>query len=133
MYGGHCYLAADTEFFSVSRERDQIRLRLNLSSPEEKKGAINMLMRSAAQVMQERTAGVILTGTGEDGIDGLGEIINHGGAAFVQDPRTCLFKETPLRAAERYRVTNLISDKQMAGAINAFLMAHTKSMKEMCV
>jgi len=132
MHGGHCYLAADSEYFSISRKVDQIRLQLDVLPDISKNGSINNLMRSAARAMQDDAAGVILTGTGTDGIDGLGAIIESGGTAFVQDPRSCLFKETPMKAMKIYRVTNLISDKQMAGAINAFLMAQTKSMKEMC-
>ncbi len=131
--GGRCYLAADTEFFSVSRQVDHLRLKLNAPRADAQQEAINLLMRSAAGTMQENTAGVILTGTGKDGIEGIGDIIDNRGTAFVQDPRSCLFKETPKKAEARYNLTNLISDKQMAGAINAFLSAHTKSMKEMCV
>ena len=131
--GGHCYLSADTEYFSVAREAAQIRLKLDSALDGKEAEAINMLMRSASDEMHEHTAGVILTGTGTDGIDGLGHILENRGTAFVQDPRSCLFKETPTKAEERYNLTNLISDKQMAGAINAFLVAHTKSMKEMCV
>ena len=131
--GGHCYLSADTECFSIERESDQIRLKLNTVPVGKEREAINLLMRTAADAMHQHTAGVILTGTGTDGIDGLGEILENRGAAFVQDPRSCLFKETPTKAEERYNLTNLISDKQMAGAINTFLVAHTKSMKEMCV
>jgi len=44
---------------------------------------------------------------------------------FIQDPRSCLFKETPTKAAEKYAVEYLISDKQMAGAINAFIRAQS--------
>ncbi len=131
--GGHCYLSADTEFFSVSRQADHLYLKLNGLPDGAQQEAINLLMRSAADTMHENTAGVILTGTGKDGIEGLGDIIENRGAAFVQDPRSCLFKETPKKAEAKYNLTHLISDKQMAGAINAFLSAHKKSMKEMCV
>lgn len=131
--GGHCYLSANSELFSISRQFDQLYLKFDPASEGAAKGAIDLLMQSAADAMHEHTAGVVLTGTGSDGIDGLGEIIRNGGAAFVQDQRSCLFKETPKRAEERYPLVNSISDKQMAGAINAFLAAHNKSMKEMCV
>ena len=122
--GGVCYLVAATEHVTLQKEDDLVRLRVNSSPFPSRRGAINMLMVSVAQIMKERSAGVILTGTGDDGIDGLGEIIKAGGTALVQDPRSCLFKETPMKAAEKYSLEYLFSDKQMAGAINAFLMGH---------
>jgi chemotaxis response regulator CheB len=73
--------------------------------------------------MKERAAGVILTGTGDDGVDGLGTIMAKGGKIFVQDPRSCLFKETPIKAAAKYTLDYLVSDTQMAGAINSFIRA----------
>jgi len=133
MKGGNCYLSADCERFQVTKADGQIRLQLAPSAGASEGGAIDHMMRSAATVMQEDAAGVILTGTGVDGIDGLGAIMGNGGTVFVQDPRSCLFKETPVRAIDTYHISNLISDKQMAGAINAFLMAQNKSIKEMCV
>jgi len=131
MQGGHCYLSADCERFQVAKTDGQIRLQLDPSTGTSGCGAIDQMMNAAATAMHEDAAGVILTGTGEDGIDGLGAIMDNGGTVFVQDPRSCLFKETPVKAIDTYHITNLISDKQMAGAINAFLMAQTKSIKEM--
>jgi two-component system, chemotaxis family, protein-glutamate methylesterase/glutaminase len=123
--GGACYLAATTEWVGFSREGDRIRLTLGTSPLSGRGGAIDAVMASAARLMQERAAGVILTGAGDDGVEGLGQVIQKGGAVFVQDPRSCLFKETPMKAVDKYTVKNLVSDKQMAGAINAFLAGHT--------
>lgn len=123
--GGTCYLAAATEHITIVQKNGQICLKMNSSPFSVPTGTINLLMDSVAEVMTERAAGVLLTGAGEDGIDGLGQIIRKGGTIFVQDPRSCLFKEAPMKAAEKYAVEYLISDKQMAGAINAFIKAHS--------
>ena len=123
--GGRCYLAASTEYVTVVKDHNDFRLQVNTSPFPTRRGAINMLMQSLSEIMRANAAGVILTGAGDDGIEGLGEIINSGGTAFVQDPRSCLFKETPMAAANKYTVDFLVSDKQMAGAINSFLNSHT--------
>ncbi|MEJ2039559.1 MAG: chemotaxis protein CheB, partial [Desulfosarcinaceae bacterium] len=64
-------------------------------------------------------------GTGMDGVEGLEGIIASGGAAFVQNPANCLFKETPSAVIEANTIEYLVSDKQMAGAINAYLNSHS--------
>jgi chemotaxis response regulator CheB len=76
-------------------------------------------------VMKDRAAGVVLTGSGDDGLEGLGTIIQEGGAAFVQDPLSCLFKETPTAAINTYSVHYVVSDKQMSGAINAYIKSRS--------
>jgi two-component system, chemotaxis family, protein-glutamate methylesterase/glutaminase len=123
--GGTCYLAAATEHVTLIKENGRISLKVNSSLFPAPMGTINLLMDSVAEVMTERAAGVLLTGAGDDGVEGLGRIKQMGGTIFVQDPRTCLFKETPMKAAEKYAVEYLISDKQMAGAINAFIKANS--------
>lgn len=123
---GTCYLAASTEYVTLLDDGGQLVLQVNASPFPTRHGAINRLMGSAAHVLREKAAGVILTGTGDDGLDGLGDIIEGGGAAFIQDPRSCLFKETPMAAAKRYDVEYLVSDKQMAGAINAYIISLTR-------
>lgn len=126
LQGGKCYLAAATEYVTVANDNNQIRLQVNPSPFPTRTGAINRLMSSLSVAMKEKAAGVILTGAGNDGIDGLGEIIRGGGTAFVQDPKSCLFKETPMAAMDRFEVEYLVSDKQMAGAINSFLTSYTR-------
>lgn len=125
--GGACYLSASTEHISLKKDGEQ--LVLTVETPDasaDKGGAIDQFMEAAANVMQENVAGVILTGNCDDGLEGLGEIIKSGGSAFIQDPRSCLFKETPLAAANMYDVEFLVSDKQMAGAITAYVKSHTR-------
>jgi two-component system, chemotaxis family, protein-glutamate methylesterase/glutaminase len=123
--GGTCYLSAATEHVSLVKDGERIRLKVNSSPFPAPMGAIDLLMVSVAEVMKEHAAGVLLTGAGDDGVEGLGRIMQAGGTIFVQDPRSCLFKETPTKAAAKYAVEYLISDKQMAGAIGAFIKAHS--------
>ncbi len=125
--GGTCYLSASTENLSLRKNGGQLVLSVEASDPStDEPGSIDRFMEAAASVMQEKAAGVILTGKNDDGLDGLGEIIRNGGSAFIQDPRSCLFKETPMAAANLYDVEFLVSDKQMAGAITAYVKSHTR-------
>jgi two-component system, chemotaxis family, protein-glutamate methylesterase/glutaminase len=49
--------------------------------------AANPLFISAAKVYGERVIGIILSGGGRDGADGLRAIKEHGGTALVQQPQ----------------------------------------------
>ncbi len=124
--GGTCYLGAATERVTFAKEQDRIRMVVDTVSSAPGRCAIDNLMESAAHLMREYVAGVVLTGAGDDGVMGIGQIIKEGGTAFVQDPRSCLFKETPMKVVDKYIIKNLVSDKQMAAAIESFLVAHTQ-------
>ena len=56
------------------------------------------LLSSLAASYGARAAGVLLTGTGVDGVAGLRAIRDVGGAVYVQDEATCTTFETPATA-----------------------------------
>lgn len=60
--------------------------------------AIDNLFSSLAQAFPEACAGIILSGTGKDGVLGLQEIKAAGGWTLVQDPATALFTGMPQNA-----------------------------------
>lgn len=69
--------------------------------------AADPLFRSAAQVYGPRVLGVVLSGTGADGSEGLRAITAHGGVAIVQDPEEAQFAGMPHVAIHRDAVTHI--------------------------
>ena len=84
---------------------------------------------SLAETMKSRAIGVILSGLGQDGADGLYEIIMHRGAAVVQDPTTCLGKEMPETALSKCDVDMVVSDREMAAQINNMFSFYKSSKR----
>jgi len=66
--------------------------------PEEEKinKAINYFLLSLAEDARERVIGIIMSGTGTDGVEGCYAIENNGGVVLVQDPSTAHFDGMPL-------------------------------------
>ncbi len=62
--------------------------------------SINMAMTSAAEAFGASAVGVVLTGSGDDGAEGLKRIREAGGEVYVQDPPSCVVGSMPERAID---------------------------------
>lgn len=78
--------------------------RVNLHTPAPKdiyRPSIDLAMSSAADAFGASAVGVVLTGSGDDGADGLKRIRDAGGEGYVQDPGSCIVGSMPERAIDR--------------------------------
>jgi two-component system chemotaxis response regulator CheB len=82
------HLLVEPGSFALSTEE-----RVNFSRP-----SIDVLFETAADSYGSDVVGVILTGTGDDGVAGLSRIKEGGGMAIVQDPATAERPELPAAA-----------------------------------
>jgi len=63
--------------------------------------SIDVAMQSAAQAFGERTAGVILSGMGNDGAQGMLAIRHNCGATYAQSGETCVIDSMPKSAMDK--------------------------------
>jgi two-component system, chemotaxis family, protein-glutamate methylesterase/glutaminase len=80
---GHIYVAPSDRHMLVTADNIELRHSplIHFTRP-----AIDPLFMSAAVAFRERVIGVILSGEGQDGADGLVAIKSNGGIALVQEP-----------------------------------------------
>ncbi len=79
--------------------------------------SVNALMLSVATVYKGRSIGVVLTGMGKDGADGLQEIKKYGGYTIAQNKETCAVYGMPKEVADRGFVNSVVSIHEMGGFI----------------
>jgi two-component system chemotaxis response regulator CheB len=78
---------------------------------------VDVLFRSAAQAAGANAVGVILTGMGDDGADGLAELHAAGGRTIAQDEATCVVFGMPKEAIARGAVDEVLPLPRIADAV----------------
>ena len=75
--------------------------------------SVTGLMHSVAEVYKSRAIGVILTGMGKDGSEGLKAIHDSGGYTVAQSKETCIVFGMPKEAIEIGAVTKVVPLKEI--------------------
>ncbi|MEQ8962854.1 MAG: chemotaxis protein CheB [Coleofasciculus sp. C2-GNP5-27] len=78
---------------------------------------INQFFQSLAQQWGERTIAILLSGTGNDGNEGLQAISRVGGVALVQSPETAQFTSMPSSAIPSGLVDEILSPQDLAQTV----------------
>ncbi len=118
LQAGHCYLFSREEYVTVYAFFGEYSIQVSPSAFPERQGAVNMLMISTAERAEKNGVGVLLSGSGDDGAEGIREIVRMGGKAFVQDPQSCLYKEMPQNAISLCSSAQVVPDGKIAQMLN---------------
>jgi len=79
--------------------------------------SVDVLFRSVAQAAGANATGVILTGMGDDGANGLAEMRAAGALTIAQDEATCVIFGMPKEAIARGAAGSVLPLQQIAAAI----------------
>ncbi len=98
---GHVYIAPGDQHLLLVRDGAQYRCRLNDGPPVQRhKPSVDVLFRSVAQNAGPNAIGVMLTGMGRDGSEGMKEMREAGAACIAQDEATSVVWGMPGAAHE---------------------------------
>lgn len=79
--------------------------------------SVDCLMMSVANTYGSRSLGVILTGMGRDGAEGMKQIHDKGGYTIAQSKDTCIVFGMPKEAIEKGSVKSIVPITEIAGFI----------------
>lgn len=118
---GVCHIASGEDYVTLRHEGTGYALHVHPAPFDSQKGSINRVMFSLADMIKDRALGIILSGSGDDGAEGLLEIHRVGGLAIVQDPQSCLVPEMPEHVIDMNPAASVLADNQMADALIGFM------------
>jgi two-component system chemotaxis response regulator CheB len=96
---GHVYIAPGDRHLLLVRDGARYVCKLDDGQPVNRhKPSVDVLFRSVAQQAGRNAIGVILTGMGKDGAEGLKEMRDAGSATIAQDEATCVVWGMPREA-----------------------------------
>ena len=126
---GHAYVAPGNQHLMVERDGARFVCRLHDGPPVNRhRPSVDVMFRSVAQNIGANAVGVILTGMGNDGAQGLKEMQDAGSPTFAQDEKTSVVWGMPgeavkLGAADEILPLTKIAKKTLKSAFD--LLAET--------
>lgn len=115
---GHAFVAPGGSHLIIDQKVSRIEL---IVTPEPKealyKPSANVLASSVANAVGRRALGVILTGMGNDGRDGIRELKNKGGRAIAQSDSSCVVYGMPKAIVDDGLADEIVDIDDMANAI----------------
>jgi two-component system, chemotaxis family, protein-glutamate methylesterase/glutaminase len=81
--------------------------------------SVDVLLRSVAEEFHVQAIGVLMTGMGDDGAEGLGAIKKHGGMTIAQSEDSCVVYGMPKAAIERGYAIRVVGLDVMGATLQA--------------
>ncbi|APV51163.1 chemotaxis response regulator protein-glutamate methylesterase [Betaproteobacteria bacterium GR16-43] len=101
LQAGHAYIAPGDWHLRVDSQGADYVARIDQEPAVNRhRPAVDVLFESAARAAGSKAAGVLLTGMGRDGAEGLGKLKRAGAATFAQDEASCVVYGMPRAAIE---------------------------------
>jgi len=124
---GNIYVAPGGKHMVVEKEAGAVKIRLTDGPPVNFcKPAVDPLFDSVAKAYGSATLGIILTGMGHDGADGVRTIAAGGGSVITQDEATSVVWGMPGAAAQTGMCCDILPLKEIGPKISRVLKGNTR-------
>lgn len=124
---GHAYLAPGDQHLSVVKYGADYRTQLSdHGKVSGHKPSVDVLFNSLADHVGNNAYGVILTGMGRDGADGMKAMHDKGSMTFAQDEASCVVYGMPKEAVNRGGVDKSLPIPEIATQLTAAIRNNAK-------
>ncbi len=115
---GTVFVAPGGQHLVLERQGGRITLKVTPEPADALyKPSANVLISSAAEVLSRRALGVILTGMGSDGMEGIRTLKDKGGRALAQSDSTCVVYGMPKAIVDARLSDEVVDIDDMGAAI----------------
>ncbi|KAB8042719.1 protein-glutamate methylesterase/protein-glutamine glutaminase [Janthinobacterium aquaticum] len=122
---GHAYIAPGHSHLTLTRSGANYMTKIDQGEPVNRhRPSVDVLFRSAAQFAGKNAVGVILTGMGKDGAQGMLEMKNAGAYNFAQDEASCVVFGMPREAIAVGATHEVGALTALPGMVLGYLAAH---------
>lgn len=119
---GHAYIAPGHSHLLIKKNGANYVTELSQAAPVNRhRPSVDVLFRSAAEIVGKNAIGIIMTGMGKDGAQGMLEMKHAGAFNFAQDEASCIVFGMPKEAIAVGAVDEIITIKDMAHAVMHYL------------
>lgn len=115
---GTCYIGSDETSLSLQVNAGE---EISLKCSDRMDYPLNLLFSSAADVFQQNTIGILLTGTGDDGAAGFVKIKEASGVTIAQDTHCCIYPNLTDNAIQRGAVDMVIDEVRLCDTIEGLI------------
>ena len=122
---GHAYIAPGHSHLLLARSGANYMTRLDQGSPVNRhRPSVDVLLRSVANIAGANAIGIILTGMGKDGTQGLLEMKQTGAFTIAQDEESCVVFGMPKEAIAAGGVCEVLPLQNIARRTLEYLVSH---------
>lgn len=122
---GHAYIAPGHSHLLLARSGANYVTQLSDAEPVNRhRPSVDVLFRSASVAAGKNAVGVILTGMGKDGAQGMLEMKNAGSYNFAQDEASCVVFGMPREAIAIGATHEVASLNELPSKVLHYLAAH---------
>lgn len=119
---GHAFVAPGGRHIVLDQKVSRVDVVVTDDPPGELyKPSANVMISSVAKAVGKRGLGVILTGMGNDGCEGIRDLKSKGGRALAQSDSTCVVYGMPKAIVDENLADQVVDQNDLADAIMANL------------